>query len=136
MVIYIFFDFLSHTIFSYITNHIHSLLSHSSLSYPPPPPPPLSTHTHTHTCSKEAGEEAERNLQEFVCDLMDSCVESVKEKLGREAYHLDSMQLVRALDKLSGKMEAVDQLMLSAQLKTLVSTHGNPEILALYTYTM
>lgn len=45
-------------------------------------------------------------------------MESVKERLGREACHLDSVQLVRALDKLSGKIEALDQLMLSAQLKT------------------
>ena len=48
---------------------------------------------------------------------MDSCMQSAKERLGREACHLDSVQLVRALDKMSGKIEALDQLMLSAHLK-------------------
>lgn len=40
----------------------------------------------------------------------------MKERLRREAYHLDSVQLVRALDKISGKLQAMDQLLPSAEL--------------------
>ena len=70
-----------------------------------------------HHCRKDAGEEAERSLRVFVSSLVESCMETVKARLGREACHLDSVHLVRALDKISGKMETLDQLMCSAQLK-------------------
>ena len=63
-----------------------------------------------------AAEEAQRNLTEFVCTLMESCLSGVKERLKREAYHLESVQLVRALDRLSGKLQAMDQLLPSAEL--------------------
>ena len=64
----------------------------------------------------KAAEEALRNLTSFVSALMDECLESVREKLKREAYHLDSIQLVRALDRISGKLQAMDQLLPSAEL--------------------
>lgn len=63
-----------------------------------------------------AAEEAERNLTSFVCVLMAKCLGSVKRRFQREAYHLDSVQLVRALDKVSGKLQAMDQLLPSAEL--------------------
>lgn len=48
--------------------------------------------------------------------LMDKCLASLKERLKRESYHLESVQLVRALDKVSGKLQAMDQLLPSADL--------------------
>ena len=63
-----------------------------------------------------AADEALKNLTGFVCDLMTTCLDSVKERLKREAYHLDSVQLVRALDRVSGKLQAMDQLLPSAEL--------------------
>jgi septation ring formation regulator EzrA len=51
---------------------------------------------------------------------MDKCLCSVKERLKREAYHLDSVQLVRALDRVSGKLKAMDQLLPSTDLSMYV----------------
>jgi len=65
----------------------------------------------------EAAQEAERSLRMFVSSLVELCLGQVKARLAREACHLDSVHLVRALDKFSGKMETLDQLMDSAQLK-------------------
>ena len=63
-----------------------------------------------------ATEEALKNLTSFVSALMERCLGSVKERLQREAYHLESVQLVRALDRVSGKLRAMDQLLPSAEL--------------------
>lgn len=60
--------------------------------------------------------EAQNSLTSFVSTLMDKCLSSVRERLKREAYHLDSIQLVRALDRVSGKLHAMDQLLPSAEL--------------------
>lgn len=75
------------------------------------------------TASKErqaASEEALKNLTGFVCNLMDRCLASVKERLKREAYLLESVQLVRALDRVSGKLQAMDQLLPSAELSRYI----------------
>ena len=61
-------------------------------------------------------EEALKSLTVFVGKLMNTCLESVRERLKREAYHLESVQLVRALDRVSGKLQAMDQLLPSAEL--------------------
>ena len=74
-------------------------------------------HSNLHSRTEQAAaQEAQNNLTKFVSALMDRCLESVKERLKREAYHLESVQLVRALDKLSGKLQAMDQLLPSAEL--------------------
>lgn len=65
---------------------------------------------------KPATEEALKNLTSFVSTLMERCLASVRERLKREAYHLESAQLVRALDRVSGKLRAMDQLLPSAEL--------------------
>lgn len=60
--------------------------------------------------------EAQQTLTDFVQTLVDSCLQSVQERLQKEARHLDSGQLVRALDKISSKLQAMDRLLPSAGL--------------------
>ncbi len=67
-----------------------------------------------------AAEDALKNLTSFVSALMEQCLSSVGERLKREAYHLESVQLVRALDRVSGKLRAMDQLLPSAELSRCV----------------
>ena len=55
-------------------------------------------------------------MTEFVETLMSSCFSSVQERLRREACLLESVTLVRALDKISGKLQAMDKLLPSAGL--------------------
>ena len=72
------------------------------------------------TEDKMAAEDALKNLTSFVSALMERCLSSVGERLKREAYHLESVQLVRALDRVSGKLRAMDQLLPSAELNRCV----------------
>ena len=94
----------------------------SSLLPPPPSPLPpvhLSPDVSTHSLlekSSQGSQDAQRNLIEFVSVLIDACLDNVKERLRRESIHLESIQLVRALDRISGKLQAMDQLLPSAQL--------------------
>ncbi len=75
---------------------------------------PLPTHTHTHSGDQQVAKDAQRTLTEFVQSLMDSCLETVKERLNNEATHQESVALIRALDKVSGKLQAMDNLLPSA----------------------
>ena len=51
---------------------------------------------------------------------MGSCLSSVQTRLSREACLLESVTLVRALDKISGKLQAMDKLLPSAGLSKCV----------------
>lgn len=64
----------------------------------------------------EVAELAQQTLTEFVSALMGSCLSTVQERLSREACLLESITLVRALDKISGKLLAMDKLLPSAGL--------------------
>lgn len=55
-----------------------------------------------------------QSLTDFVQSLTDSCLESVQERLMVEACHLESVALIRALDKIGGKLQAMDNLLPSA----------------------
>ena len=69
-------------------------------------------------CSKledrEIAQVAQQTLTEFVQSLTDSCLASVQERLKSEACHLESVALIRGLDKISGKLQAMDNLLPSA----------------------
>ncbi len=67
--------------------------------------------TPTHSGDQQVAEEAQKTLTEFVQSLMDSCLETVMERLKNEATHQESVALIRALDKVSGKLQAMDNLL-------------------------
>ncbi|XP_064382832.1 vacuolar protein sorting-associated protein 51 homolog isoform X2 [Halichondria panicea] len=86
---------------------------------------------HKSSGDQQVAEEAQKTLTEFVQSLMDSCLETVMERLKNEATHQESVALIRALDKVSGKLQAMDNLLPSVnfsekgyQLVTIVTgTH-------------
>ena len=69
---------------------------------------------HSKPGDEEVAALAKQSLTEFVDSLMGSCFISVQERLSREACLLESITLVRALDKISGKLQAMDKLLPSA----------------------
>ena len=72
--------------------------------------------SHSKSGDQKVAELAQQTLTEFVETLMSSCFSSVQERLRREACLLESVTLVRALDKISGKLQAMDKLLPSAGL--------------------
>ena len=72
--------------------------------------------SHSKSGDQKVAELAQQTLTDFVEKLMNSCFSSVQERLRREACLLESVTLVRALDKISGKLQAMDKLLPSAGL--------------------
>ena len=66
---------------------------------------------------QQVAELAQQSLTDFVQTLASSCLDSVQTRFKREACHLESVMLVRALDKMSGKLQAMDRLLPSAGFK-------------------
>ncbi|CAI8052278.1 Vacuolar protein sorting-associated protein 51 homolog [Geodia barretti] len=62
-------------------------------------------------------EVAQQTLCEFIHSLMAQCLANVRRKLEKESVHLDSGQLVKAVDKLSGKLQAMNRLLPAAGLE-------------------
>ncbi len=77
--------------------------------------------SHSKSGDQKVAELAQQTLTEFVDALMSSCFSSVQERLRREACLLESGTLVRALDKIGGKLQAMDKLLPSAGLSRLVT---------------
>ena len=76
----------------------------------------LSCVAYSKSDDQKVAELAQHTLTEFVDTLISSCFVSVQERLSREACLLESATLVRALDKISGKLQAMDKLLPSAGL--------------------
>ena len=76
----------------------------------------ICTCNHSKSGDQKVAELAQHTLTEFVDTLMASCLSSVQERLRREACLLESVTLVRAVDKISGKLQAMDKLLPSAGL--------------------
>lgn len=68
-----------------------------------------------HSGDNRVAEESHKTLTQFVQTLMESCLETVQERLRGEATHQESLALIRALDRVSGKLQAMDHLLPSAK---------------------
>eukprot|EP00731_Ephydatia_muelleri_P020952 Em0013g679a len=67
---------------------------------------------------QKAAEVTQQTLTTFVQSIMTKCITMVKVKLQFAANQLSSAPLVKALDKLSGRLEAMDRLLPSAGLSS------------------
>jgi hypothetical protein len=65
----------------------------------------------------KTSELAQQTLTDFIHSLISKCLTCVKKKLEKESVHLDSGQLVKAVDKLSGKLQAMNRLLPAAGLE-------------------